>query len=74
VTVGDLAREIARGARAAGIAAAVYECADNREASTLLTRLLEGDEVILIKGSRGVRMEEIVAALKSMAVSGGPRS
>lgn len=73
VTVGDLAREIACSARAAGVTA-VYECANNREAVTLLTRLLQGDEVILVKGSRGVRMEEIVDALKSIAASGGPGS
>mgnify|MGYP000168030153 CR=1 FL=1 len=75
VTVGDLAREIAHGARAAGMAATnVYECADNQEAIALLARLLAGDEVVLVKGSRGVRMEEIVAALKSVAVSEGARS
>ncbi|MCG8401716.1 MAG: UDP-N-acetylmuramoyl-tripeptide--D-alanyl-D-alanine ligase [Firmicutes bacterium] len=64
VTVGDLAREIAVGARQAGLAGgAVATCQDNRQALEILqSGLLPGD-VVLVKGSRGMRMEEIVRGL-----------
>lgn len=75
VTVGDLAREIARGAREAGMAvSAIRECSDNLEAVAVLEQLIKGDEMVLVKGSRAVRMEEIVAALKSAAGSEGAGS
>jgi UDP-N-acetylmuramoyl-tripeptide--D-alanyl-D-alanine ligase len=65
ITVGDLAAFIAEGATAAGLAtSAVTNCRTNREAIAALERLTQSGDTILIKGSRGMQMEEIVAALK----------
>jgi UDP-N-acetylmuramoyl-tripeptide--D-alanyl-D-alanine ligase len=36
---------------------------DNDEAITLLKQLVRGDDVVLVKGSRAMKMEEIVNAL-----------
>ncbi|MGE5559518.1 MAG: UDP-N-acetylmuramoyl-tripeptide--D-alanyl-D-alanine ligase [Chloroflexota bacterium] len=65
ITVGDLAAFIADGAMSAGLAAdAVTTCSTNQEAIAALDRLMQEHDTILIKGSRGMQMEDIVAALK----------
>jgi UDP-N-acetylmuramoyl-tripeptide--D-alanyl-D-alanine ligase len=67
VTVGAGGREIAAGARAAGLeASAVAETADAGAAlAALLPRLEQGD-VILVKGSRGVALEQLVERLAAL--------
>lgn len=65
ITVGDLAAFIAAGATDAGLApSAIVTCNTNREAIAALFQLMQADDTILVKGSRGMQMEEIVAALK----------
>ncbi|HBX22711.1 MAG TPA: UDP-N-acetylmuramoyl-tripeptide--D-alanyl-D-alanine ligase [Desulfotomaculum sp.] len=62
ITVGELAGEIAAGARQSDVGEIVV-CRDNIEAlAELQNRLMPGD-VVLVKGSRGMRMEEIVRGL-----------
>jgi len=64
VAVGRLAREIAAGALAAGMPAGrVHRVETNREAIDLLKMMLKPGDTVLVKGSRGVRMEEILDAL-----------
>ncbi|MGC9359650.1 MAG: UDP-N-acetylmuramoyl-tripeptide--D-alanyl-D-alanine ligase, partial [Anaerolineae bacterium] len=63
VTVGDLARLIAQAARSAGLAS-VWEVGSNAEAIDLLEGTLQAGDTVLVKGSRGMTMEEIVAALE----------
>lgn len=68
ITVGELAEEIARGAREKGMLASVIHSYKNREeaiekAKEILSHL--GQETwVLIKASRGMKMEEVTKALR----------
>jgi UDP-N-acetylmuramoyl-tripeptide--D-alanyl-D-alanine ligase len=64
VVVGSLARFMADGALAAGMPGEnIFRCVNNAEAAEILETLARPGDVILVKGSRGMRMEEIVQAL-----------
>lgn len=64
VVVGGRARLIGEAAAAAGMAAgSIHAAANNVEAAALLRRLTQAGDTILIKGSRGMTMEDIVHAL-----------
>ena len=58
VTVGDLAAEAG-----AGTGGAAHNVRSATEAAKLLPSLLQPGDTVLVKGSRGVGMESIVAAL-----------
>lgn len=65
VAVGSRAHWYAEGARDAGMATnQIHCCATNAEAVALLTTSLHAGDYVLIKGSRGMEMEQIVAALQ----------
>jgi len=65
ITVGQRARWIADEARIAGMPAAhIQHVEQNREAIAALRGTLRDGDYVLIKGSRGVAMEQIVAALQ----------
>lgn len=64
VTVGERARWIAEQARADGLSAAdVHPVGSNADAIAVLQGLIRPNDVILVKGSRGMAMETIVDAL-----------
>jgi UDP-N-acetylmuramoyl-tripeptide--D-alanyl-D-alanine ligase len=67
VTVGSRAREIAMSARTNGLAAnAVFEFTNNAEVVPFITPLLEKGDIVLIKGSRGMSMDNILHALQEL--------
>ncbi len=67
ITVGPLARTIGQEALLMGMDRdAVHSVDTNAQATAVLRALIEagpGDDRVLVKGSRGVTMEEIVASL-----------
>jgi len=64
ITVGPRARIIGEEALACGMPPEnVYIFDSKQEAIRLLKELLEPGDVVLVKGSRGMRMEEVVAAI-----------
>lgn len=63
--IGDFARHIQDGARAAGIAPArMLRCADIDELATAVADNAEPGDVILLKGSRKVGLDRLVALLQ----------
>jgi UDP-N-acetylmuramoyl-tripeptide--D-alanyl-D-alanine ligase len=65
VTVGELGRIIAASARRAGMQSElITELADTQEAIAYLESHLTAQDVVLVKGSHGVRMDRISAALE----------
>jgi UDP-N-acetylmuramoyl-tripeptide--D-alanyl-D-alanine ligase len=65
VTVGELGRMIAASARGAGMKnELITEFADTQEAIAYLEAHLSAQDVVLVKGSHGVRMDRIAAALE----------
>ncbi len=70
IGVGARARWICQGARACGLAPErVIHVQSNAEALEVLRRVVTQRCVILVKGSRGMRMEEIVLGLRAAAES-----
>lgn len=64
ITVGQLGRLIAEEALAVGMDAKnVISVDTNAEAIDVLNALIEAGDIVLVKGSRGMKMEEIVSAL-----------
>jgi UDP-N-acetylmuramoyl-tripeptide--D-alanyl-D-alanine ligase len=67
IAVGSRGRVIGETALRWGMPAdQVYIVEENTEAISLLRQMVTGDDVILVKGSRGMQMEEIVNALGRM--------
>jgi UDP-N-acetylmuramoyl-tripeptide--D-alanyl-D-alanine ligase len=66
VAVGPLAAFIAEGAAAAGMAAAaIHRFADAAAAAAAIPALVRDGDLVLVKGSRGMKTESIVEALKA---------
>lgn len=68
ITIGERARWIAEEAQTAGLAHnMVHAVASNTEALALLRTLIQPGDYVLVKGSRGMAMEQIVSALQQRA-------
>lgn len=67
LTVGELAREVAAGALAAGMAAdRVHSFATKEEALHFLEKNLQEGDLVLIKASRALHLETLVEALRAV--------
>ena len=67
IACGTLGRYIAEGARQGGMAASeIDEVADAAAAADHLKRIVRQGDVVLIKASRGMKMEQVVHALTGM--------
>jgi UDP-N-acetylmuramoyl-tripeptide--D-alanyl-D-alanine ligase len=67
IVVGPRARIMGESALAAGMpTGAVTFCQTKAEASALLKTLLQKGDVVLVKGSRGMKMEDVVSSLTGM--------
>jgi UDP-N-acetylmuramoyl-tripeptide--D-alanyl-D-alanine ligase len=65
---GPAADGLVDGARALGLGAPrLHRCADSAAAAELLARLVEPGDLVLVKGSRGTRMDLVVDRLKGVA-------
>jgi UDP-N-acetylmuramoyl-tripeptide--D-alanyl-D-alanine ligase len=63
VTLGDLGHHVALGAKPGMGPGHVIEAADNAEAAALMRERVSRGDVVLVKGSRAMKMEEIVRSL-----------
>jgi len=63
ITVGDMAERIAQGARAGGLANTTA-VRSTREAAELLGEIAEPGDLILVKGSRSARTEQVIEAFE----------
>jgi len=65
ITIGSRAREIAAGASSLMAEEKIIILADNQECTDFLAAEIKADDLLLIKGSRANRLEEIAAELKN---------
>ena len=64
VGVGPLARQLLEGARSAGLPSShLHHFADSAAAAAALGTIVEPGDAVLVKGSRGIRLETVVDAL-----------
>jgi UDP-N-acetylmuramoyl-tripeptide--D-alanyl-D-alanine ligase len=74
VTCGALGRTIAEGARTAGMTDdRIMECVDAQQAAERVLSIARPGDVVLVKASRGMRMEQVVESLRTQALESIPK-
>lgn len=69
ITSGNYSRFIADGAICSGMDIdKVFVCKDNFEANAMLKSIIEEGDLILVKGSRGMKMEQIVKFIQESVI------
>lgn len=63
IVVGPRAKAIAKGAKEAGMEGEIFEFLDSREAGEFIKTFVKKNDIVLIKGSQGMRMERVVAEI-----------
>ncbi len=72
ITVGERARDIARAAAGAGMSGdKIFSFAQSEEAGKFLENRIKKGDLILVKGSQGVRMEKIVKEIMAEPMKAG---
>lgn len=72
ITVGSLGAIIARAAVNAGVSTArVFACADHAAAAEVLGARLKPGDAVLVKGSRGQRLEKVLALWQEQVAASG---
>ncbi|HMO81717.1 MAG TPA: UDP-N-acetylmuramoyl-tripeptide--D-alanyl-D-alanine ligase [Pyrinomonadaceae bacterium] len=64
IGVRGMAESLVLGAKGGGSETAIF-CVDSDEAGAKLTAIVQAGDVVLVKGSRGVRTEKVVEAIRS---------
>lgn len=64
ITVGEMAKWIGEEAKAIGGLKEIYTLENNQEAIEILNKILQKKDLVLVKGSRGMKMEEIIIYLQ----------
>ena len=68
ITIGERAEMIADGARAAGMQETeITRCRDGEEALVVLKKEMNAGDVVLVKGSRGMRLDRLVNLLETQS-------
>ncbi len=68
VTAGKLSQALAEEATASGMKD-VFICQNSQEAGKKLAEIIKRDDTVLVKGSRAMRMEEVINVLSSLSCS-----
>lgn len=65
ITIGPLAYRIAAGARSAGLKSErINSYQDTKEASAAIINLIKKNDIVLVKGSRGIGVDKLITILK----------
>jgi UDP-N-acetylmuramoyl-tripeptide--D-alanyl-D-alanine ligase len=63
ITAGPRSQHMAAAARKAGMQH-IHEAKDSQEAATIAAQLVQAGDIVLVKGSRGMKMERVVQGLR----------